>query len=151
MTVFFIRVVAHTIYLTILLSLSICIIVFYNSYYELKSCINVCKINPFFPLKSFRPATAKPVENVILDQGHQSEEEEETFILVENESPENLEVEVRYICIHSFIIFCYDFSHCSSVGNSCREELVLFFIIFILINECNFNCCNRFHIVYLSK
>lgn len=44
---------------------------------------------------SFRPATAKPVENVILDQGHQSEEEEEeeTFISVENEPSENLEVQ----------------------------------------------------------
>ncbi|XP_054719020.1 TRAF3-interacting protein 1-like [Uloborus diversus] len=42
---------------------------------------------------SFRPATAKPVENVILDQGHQSDEEDENFILVETEQTENLDVQ----------------------------------------------------------
>lgn len=40
-----------------------------------------------------RPTTAKPVENVILDQGHQSEEEEETFLVMESEAPEQLEVQ----------------------------------------------------------
>ena len=51
-----------------------------------------------FIFVSFRPATAKPVENVILDQSHQSEdEEEETFIVVEDEPTENLEVEASYL------------------------------------------------------
>ncbi|GFR12155.1 TRAF3-interacting protein 1 [Trichonephila clavata] len=40
-----------------------------------------------------RPTTAKPVENVILDQGHQSDEEEETFLVMESEAPEQLEVQ----------------------------------------------------------
>lgn len=45
---------------------------------------------------SFRPITAKPVENVILDQPHHSEdEEEETFIVMEDEPSENLEIEVN--------------------------------------------------------
>ncbi|GFT03736.1 TRAF3-interacting protein 1 [Nephila pilipes] len=42
---------------------------------------------------TIRPTTAKPVENVILDQGHQSEDEEETFLVIESEAPEQLEVQ----------------------------------------------------------
>ncbi|GBN99711.1 hypothetical protein AVEN_2839-1, partial [Araneus ventricosus] len=40
-----------------------------------------------------RPTTAKPVENVILDQGPASDEEEETFLVIESEAPEQLEVQ----------------------------------------------------------
>ncbi|CAL1299196.1 unnamed protein product [Larinioides sclopetarius] len=40
-----------------------------------------------------RPATAKPVENVILDRGPASDEEEEAFLVIESEAPEQLEVQ----------------------------------------------------------
>lgn len=55
------------------------------------SFVNTGIFNIFY---SLRPATAKPVENVILDQLQQSDEEEETFIVVENEASENLVTEV---------------------------------------------------------
>ncbi|XP_042900041.1 TRAF3-interacting protein 1 isoform X2 [Parasteatoda tepidariorum] len=42
---------------------------------------------------SLRPATAKPVENVILDQGQQSDEDEDNFIVMETEPQELLEVQ----------------------------------------------------------
>ncbi|KAG8195491.1 hypothetical protein JTE90_010795 [Oedothorax gibbosus] len=42
---------------------------------------------------AMRPSTAKPVENVILDQGHVSDEEEDTFLVMESETTENLEVQ----------------------------------------------------------
>ncbi|GIY56353.1 TRAF3-interacting protein 1 [Caerostris darwini] len=40
-----------------------------------------------------RPTTAKPVENVILDQGPASDEEEEAFIVIESEATEQLKVQ----------------------------------------------------------
>ncbi|XP_055945804.1 TRAF3-interacting protein 1-like [Argiope bruennichi] len=40
-----------------------------------------------------RPTTAKPVENVILDQGAASDEEEETFLVIESEATEQLDVQ----------------------------------------------------------
>ncbi|GIY61321.1 uncharacterized protein CEXT_666451 [Caerostris extrusa] len=44
-------------------------------------------------LGRLRPTTAKPVENVILDQGPASDEEEEAFIVIESEATEQLKVQ----------------------------------------------------------